>query len=135
MSGMSREDMKRRTKQYALRIIRLVSSLPKSGAARVIGGQLLRAGTSVGSNYRAACRGRSRAEFMAKLGIVEEEADESLYWQELLVESGIVKESLLADLMREGNEILAIVVATRKTTRARGVRRRQIENRTSKIAN
>ncbi len=121
MGTMSREEMKKRTRDYALRIVRLVASLPKTQVGRVIGNQLLRCGTSVGANYRAACRGRSRAEFMAKLGIVEEEADETLYWQELLVEGKIVKPALLAELMREGNEILAIVVAARKSTRARKV--------------
>jgi four helix bundle protein len=120
MKKMSREAMKQRTKQYALRIIRLVCSLPRTQLARHIGGQLLRSGTSVASNYRAACRGRSRAEFLSKLGTVEEEADESLFWQEVLIESGVVKARLLAELMRGGNEILSIVVASRKTTRARG---------------
>jgi len=120
MRKMSREAMKQRTKQYALRIIRLVCSLPRTQVARHIGAQLLRAGTSVASNYRAACRGRSRAEFLSKLGTVEEEADESLFWQEVLIESGVVKARLLADLMREGNEIVSIVFAARKTTRARG---------------
>lgn len=117
MDQTFREAMKDRTKKYALRIVRLVSSLPSNQAARVVGGQLLRAGTSVGANYRSACRARSRADFQAKLGIVEEEADEALYWEELLVENGLVKPHLLTELMREGGEILSIVVAARKTIR------------------
>lgn len=117
--------MKQRTKQYALRIVRLVCSLPRTQVARHIGGQLLRAGTSVAAYYRAACRGRSRAEFLSKLGTVEEEADESLFWQEVLAESGTVKPRLLADLMREGDEILSIIVATKKSTRARSTTARQ----------
>ena len=103
---MTPEQMKQRTKQFALRIIRLVNSLPKTRVAGVIGGQLLRAGTSVGSNYRAACRARSPAEFIARMGVVEEEADESIYWMELLIEAGIMKESLLNELMQEANDIL-----------------------------
>src|SRR5437764_7438785 len=87
---MAEEDLKQRTKSYALRVIRLVESLPTSRTADVIGKQLLRAGTAVGANYRAARRSRSPADFIAKLGIVEEEADECLYWMELLVESGLV---------------------------------------------
>lgn len=86
---MTTEELKQRTKQFALRNIKLVQSLPSEDVARTIGRQLLRSGTSVGANYRAACRARSDAEFRAKLGIVEEEADESAYWMELLVESGV----------------------------------------------
>jgi four helix bundle protein len=115
----SAEEFKKRTKHFALRIIRLVDSLPKTTAGRHIGGQLLRAGTSVGSNYRAACRARSSAEFCAKLGIVEEEADESIYWMELLVEAKLVREHLLSSLMKETGEILAMVVASITTARRR----------------
>jgi four helix bundle protein len=86
-------------------------------AGRHIGGQLLRSGTSVGANYRAACRARSPAEFCAKLGIVEEEADESIYWMELLVEGQLVPERLLSNLVKEANEIVALVVASIKTAR------------------
>lgn len=114
---MTREEMKARTKKFALRIIRLVDALPRKRSAQTIGGQLLRAGTSVGSNYRAACRGRSEAEFVSKLGIVEEEADESLFWTEVLVESGIVPLARLASLMKEAEEILRIVVSAINTTR------------------
>jgi four helix bundle protein len=88
---MTPDELKNRTKQFGLRVIRLVESLPNTKTATTTGGQLLRCGTSVGANYRAACRGRSKAEFIAKLGTVEEEADESAYWLEMLVEAKIVK--------------------------------------------
>jgi four helix bundle protein len=97
----------------------VVESLPKSRAAHVLGVQLLRAGTSVGANYRSAVRGKSRADFIAKMGIVEEECDEALYWMEMLVEAGIVSSSRLSDLMNEANEIIAIVVSSIRTARAR----------------
>lgn len=109
--------MKQRTKQFALRVIRLVESLPRNRTAEVIGRQLLRSGTSVGANYRAACRAKSRADFISKMGTVEEEADESLYWMELLIEAGIVKQELLAPLMQEADELLAITVASINTAR------------------
>jgi four helix bundle protein len=114
---MDAEDFKTRTMQFALRIIRLTESLPKSASGRVLSGQLPRAGTSVGSNYRSACRARSRADFVAKMGIVEEECDESLYWMELLIEAGLVKPESLASLRKEGTEILSIVVSSIKTAR------------------
>ena len=98
-------------------MIRLVNSLPKQQVAQVLGHQLLRTGTSVGANYRAAVRGKSRADFIAKMGIVEEECDEALYWMEMLIESEIVKPDLLKDLEDEGNQILAIVVASIRTAR------------------
>jgi len=110
---------KKRTKQLGLRVIRLVNALPKNRMAGVIGAQILRSATSVGANYRAACRGRSRADVIAKLGFVEEEADETLYWLELLVEGAILPAKRLEDLMTETNEILAMTVASIKTLRAR----------------
>ena len=116
---MNREEMKTRTKQFALRVVHLVEALPKSRTADVIGRQLLRAATSVGANYRAACRGRSKADFFAKMGIVEEESDECLYWLELLVEAGLVKQAQVADLMKEADEITAIVVSSIQTARGR----------------
>lgn len=119
LSTMTPEELKERMKQFALRVIRLVNALPKGKAAEVIGWQLIRSATSVGSNYRAACRARSRAEFIAKLGIVEEEIDESAYWLELLVESGIMPAERLDGLIQEANELTAIVVASRKTARHR----------------
>ena len=102
---------------FALRIIRLANSLPRSRAANVIAGQLLRCGTSVGANYRAACRARSPADFIAKTGIVEEESDEAAYWMELLIKGDLVKESRICDLLNEANEILSMVVASIKTAR------------------
>jgi four helix bundle protein len=116
---MNQDDFKQRTKDYALRIIRLVESLPADRISRILGNQLLRAGTSVGANYRSSARARSRAEFIAKLGIVEEECDESIYWMELLVDAGKVRADRLAGLMQEGNEIVAITVASIKTARLR----------------
>ncbi len=116
---MDKEAMKQRTKAFALRVIRLVESLPKGRTADVLGRQLLRCGTSVGANYRAACRARSTADFIAKMGIVEEEADESLFWMELLIESGIVKPERLESLMNEADELLAITVASINTAKRR----------------
>jgi four helix bundle protein len=88
---MDAEELKKRTKRFALRILKLASALPNSLQGRTVGGQLGRSGTSVGSNYRAACRGRSRAEFISNLGIVEEEADESAFWLELIIDGGLLK--------------------------------------------
>jgi four helix bundle protein len=108
-----------RTKAYSLRIIRLVDSLPKDLVARTLGQQLLRAGCSVAANYRAATRAKSRADFIAKLGIVEEECDETLHWLELLVESGRINAVKVNLLKQEGAEILAMVVASIRTAKAR----------------
>ena len=116
--GNEKENLlEHRTREFALRVIRLVDSLPQKQTAKTIGHQLLRCGTSVGANYRAACRARSLAEFRAKLGIVEEEADESIYWMEILIEAIIVREELLSGLIQETNEILAMVVASIRTSR------------------
>jgi len=114
---MTKEQMKARTKNYALRVIKAVQALPTDRVAALLGSQLLRAGASVGANYRAVCRAKSTADFVNKLKIVEEESDESLFWMELLVKSGIMNSRKLGDLMREGGEILAIIVAALKTTR------------------
>ena len=114
---MTPEQMKKRTKALALRVIRLVQALPRTRVADVLARQLLKSGTSVGANYRAACRARSTADFIAKLGIVEEEADESMYWIELLVEAELIKAGLVSDLLHEAEEILAIVVASINTAR------------------
>lgn len=116
---MTPEVLNQRTKNFALRIIHLVESLPRSLSARVIGNQLLRSGTSVGANYRSACRSRSRSEFIAKIGVVLEEADESLYWLELLIEAKLVPESKLEALIKEANELIAIMAASRKTAMVR----------------
>jgi len=110
---------KRRTKLFALRAIELVDGLPKKPAANVIGRQLLRSSTSVGANYRSACRGRSTADIIAKLAIVEEEADESMYWLELLVDSKLVGAEKVQELQREANELVAMTVASIKTLRSR----------------
>jgi four helix bundle protein len=114
---MNPQEFKARTKKYAIRVIRLVDALPSSRSTNALVNQLVRSGTSVGANYRAACRARSRADFISKMGIVEEEVDESVYWMELLIESGKVKVERLAALMKEGNEILAMVCASAKTAR------------------
>ncbi|HEX8092015.1 MAG TPA: four helix bundle protein [Blastocatellia bacterium] len=105
---MDEGEFKNRTKMLALRVIRLVENLPKMQTANIIGKQLLRCSTSVGANYRAACRGKSPADVIHKLAIVEEEADESLYWMELLIETAIIPEPRLASLMSETSEIVVI---------------------------
>jgi len=112
---MKEEDLKRRTKQFALRTMKLVGALPSNLEGRIVGKQLLRAGTSVGANYRAACVGRSKSEFVAKLGIVLEEADESAYWMELIVEGALLKDELVKSLYQEAKEISAIMAASRKS--------------------
>src|SRR5437016_14353369 len=114
---MSTEDFRRRTFQFRIRVIRLTESLLKTDAARVIGKQLLRCATAVGANYRAAARARSRADFIAKMGIVEEECDESLYWLEMLVALRLISGGRSKNLRDEANEILSIVVASIKTAR------------------
>src|SRR5437763_4786730 len=108
---MGGDALRQRTKAYALRVIKPVDALPNNPTTNVIGKQLLRCATSVGANYRAACRARSPADFIAKMGIVEEEADESLYWMELLIDSGITPQARLAELMGEADEIVAIIVS------------------------
>lgn len=115
---MNEEELKLRTKQFSLRIIRLTESLPNTSTAKTIGHQLLRAGMSVGANYRAACRGKSKADFIAKAGISLEEADECLYWMELLQEAGIMPAERLKDLLKEADELVAIFTASIKTARA-----------------
>jgi four helix bundle protein len=115
---MNEAELKTRTKKFGLRVIRLVESLPSTQTARTIGNQLLRSGMSVGANYRAACRGRSKADFIAKAGISLEEADECLYWMEMLQEAGIIPADKLKDLMKEADELVAIFTASIKTARA-----------------
>jgi len=107
-------DLRQRTKAFALRVLRLVDSLPRRRSADAIGNQLLRSGTSVAANYRASCRARSLADFIAKMGIVEEEADD---WMELLIESGLVPETRPAGLLGEANELVAITVASIRTAK------------------
>ena len=115
---MDQEEMKARTKRFAIRVVGLCRELPSTREGRLIGDQLFRSGTSVGSNYRAACRARSRADFIAKLGIVLEEADESLYWLEILGDIGCGKKDHVGELAREANELVAIFVASLNTAKA-----------------
>jgi four helix bundle protein len=114
---MTPEELKQRTKAFALQIIKLVDAMPRSLADQIIGRRLLRSATSVGANYRAACRAQSRPEFAAKVSIVVEEADETLYWLELLGESGLMMPERLAGLVNEANELVAIATASRKTAK------------------
>lgn len=125
--------MKDRTKRFALRVIRLVESSPNTKTSDVLGKQLLRSGTSVGANYRSACRGKSTADFISKLGIVEEEADESIYWIELLVESNQIKQNLVENLLDEANQILSIVVSSIKSLKEKRETKSQIRNPKSQI--
>src|SRR5213596_3694303 len=113
-------DLRQRTKAFALAIVRLVERLPRGRAADVIGRQLLRSGTSVAANYRSARRARSRREFIAKMGIVEEEADESSLWLDLLVEAGLVPSAQVAALRDEADQLVAITVASIRTARGGG---------------
>jgi four helix bundle protein len=114
---MEKMDLKERTKSFALKVIKAVEMLPKGKTADILGKQLLKAGTSVGANYRAACRAKSTADFISKMGIVEEEADETIYWMELLIESGLVRKDDLIFLLDEANQILAITVSSIKTAK------------------
>ena len=114
---MTKDELKQRSKKFALRVMRMADTLPKKTSAEVVGKQLLRSATSVAANYKAACRARSQADFISKITIVEEEADESMLWLELLIESGIVKKELLEDLLNEANELTAIFTATGKTAK------------------
>jgi four helix bundle protein len=113
------EQLRSRTKQFAIRIIRLFRALPRAEEARIVGRQLLRSGTSVAANYRATGRARSKTEFIAKMGVVVEEADETVFWLELLVEADIVPETKLRDLLKEANELLAIFAASQRTAKGR----------------
>jgi four helix bundle protein len=108
-------DLKKRTKAFALRILKLVDALPKTTAGRALASQIVRSGTSVAANYRAACRARSTADFIAKMGIVEEEGDETLFWLELLEESELVSATKFAAIKQEANELIAITIASIKT--------------------
>jgi four helix bundle protein len=115
---MNEEELKLRTKQFALRTVKLVEALPSTPTARTIGLQLLRSGLSVGANYRAACRGKSRPDFASKLAIALEEADECSYWMELLVEARILPAEKLTELRKEADELVAILTASIRTVRA-----------------
>lgn len=110
---MTAEEMRVRTKQFALRVLKWAESLPKSVSGRTLGNQIARSGTSVAANYRAAGKARSKAEFVAKLGIAEEEADETQFWLEMIVESGLVKLPLVQPLQQEARDLTAIIAASR----------------------
>jgi len=113
------KELQDRTKRFAIRIVKMFKVLPKTDEARLIGKQVLRSGTSVAANYRAVCRARSKAEFAAKMGVVVEEIDETVFWMELLVETDIVTDSKMKELISEANELLAIFAASRSTARRR----------------
>ena len=116
---MTTQELKNRTFEFGVRAISAVEALPKTETARILGRQLLRAGTSVGANYRAAARARSQADFISKLGVVEEECDESAYWMEVIVARKLLRRAQLKSLLAEANELLAITVASIKTARHR----------------
>jgi len=113
------EKLRARTKEFAIRIIHLFQALPSTKEAQVIGNQLLRCGTAVGANYRSVCHARSRADFISKIGIVTEEADECVFWIELLSDLGIVKKEKLHELLQEARELTAIFNASRQTAKQR----------------
>jgi four helix bundle protein len=129
---MDKVELQRRTKDFALRTMKLVDALPRSRSASAVANQLVRSGTSVESNYRAACRARSRAEFIAKIGVVEEEADESAFWLELIVEHKLMQEVLVRPLLREAEELTAIMAASRISA-SRNSKQSAIANRKSAI--
>ncbi|HEY6250215.1 MAG TPA: four helix bundle protein [Candidatus Angelobacter sp.] len=111
------EELRERTKQFAIRIIRLFKALPRSSEAQILGRQLLRSGTSVAANYRAVCRARSKAEFVSRMGIVAEEADESALWIELMSETGVLKPKRLEGILTEAHELAAIFTASQQTAK------------------
>ena len=116
---MDAYELKKRTKRFALRVLKLSAALPCTIEGNAIRGQLVRAGTSVGANYRAACRGRSRAEFAAKIGVAEEEADESAFWLELVIEGAFLKEGQVKPLLDEANELTKLMAGSRITAKKR----------------
>ncbi len=111
------ETLKKRTKDFAIRIVELYRALPKTGEAKVIGNQFLRSGTAIAANYRASCRARSNAEFISKIGVVVEEADETVFWLEMLVDCEIFSEAKMKNLIQEANELLAIFAASQNTAK------------------
>jgi four helix bundle protein len=116
---MKPQELKDRTKEFALRVMRLVDALPRTAKGNAIAGQLVRSGTSVAANYRAACRARSRAEFISKIGVVEEEADETALWLELIIADKLLPEPKVAPLLAEANELVAIMAASFISARRR----------------
>ena len=131
---MNSEELKQRTKQFALRTLKLVSALPDTLEGRTVGGQLIRAGTAVGANYRATCRSRSKSEFIAKIGIVEEEADECAYWLELIIETRLLKKQQVEPLLKEAVE-LAKIMASSRISAAASIQTPQKANRQLAIGN
>ena len=127
---MDKRDLQNRTKSFALRALNLVDVIPRTPAGRAISSQLVRATTSVGANYRSACRARSRAEFAAKLGVAVEEADESLYWLELVRDGKLLPENKLSLLLKEADELTAILASGRKSAASTS----NIKNQTSYIS-
>ena len=125
---MDEAELKRRTKLFGLRVFKLVAALRKNVQGRAIGNQLVRSGSSVGANYRAACRARSKAEFISRLGVVEEEADESAYWMEMIIEADLIKPTLVKPLLAEANELVAIMTSSRISAA-----KKLIKNQKSKI--
>ena len=125
---MTERELLQRTKQFALRIFKLVGALPQTIQGRAVAAQLIRSGTSVAANYRAACRARSKPEFVAKLGVVEEEADESAFWLELIMETNLLSATKVEPLLSEASEIVAIMASSKKTAA-----KSQIANRKSAI--
>ena len=125
---MTERELLQRTKQFALRIFKLVGALPQTIQGRAVAAQLIRSGTSVAANYRAACRARSKAEFVAKLAVVEEEADESAFWLELIIETSLLSLTKVKPLLTEASEIVTIMTSSKKTAA-----KSQIANRKSQI--
>jgi len=130
---MTPEELKNRTRQFALHAIRLCDSLPNTRAANIVANQLIRSATSVGANYRAACRARSNADFVSKIGITLEEADESVYWMELILEGQMKTDTELSKLIEEGHELVAIFVASSNTARRRSGKQSRRSNLKSSI--
>ena len=114
------EELKLRTKRFAIRVVKLCRALPKNDEGRTFGRQLMRSGTSVAANYRAVCRARSHSEFVAKIGVVVEEIDETVFWLEFLVDVEIIRPTRMSGLLREANELLAILAASQRTAKASG---------------
>ena len=125
---MTERELLERTKQFAVRVFKLVGALPQTIRGRAVASQLIRSGTSVAANYRAACRARSKPEFIAKLGVVEEEADESAFWLELIIETDLLSDAKVKALLVEAGEIVAIMASSKKTAA-----KSQIANRKSQI--
>ena len=129
---MTKEELRARTKAFALRVMTLVDALPSRRSANAVANQLVRSGTAVGANYRAACRARSSAEFAAKLGVVVEEADETCYWLELIAEGALLRPTRVKPLLAEANELLAIFSASHGTLR-RGFPAKRLRAKRAKL--